>query len=226
VLEELSRSAQDYVKALYLAGEVSTDDRRPLVSTTALAERLGVSAASATHMLKRLAQLELVKHAPYHGARLTEEGRAVALELVRHHRLLETYLSKELGVPWEEVHAEAEILEHVLSESLEERISASLGHPRRDPHGHPIPGRDGTMPHASRRLLWEVLVGESVRIEQVSDALPEGLRYLRGIGIVPGAAVEVVARGPINGPLHVRVGAGEGAVHALSRDIAEAVWVA
>ncbi|MDQ3958458.1 MAG: metal-dependent transcriptional regulator, partial [Actinomycetota bacterium] len=152
-------------------------------------------------------------------------GRKIALEVIRHHRLLETYLAEALGVPWDEVHAEAEILEHVLSERLEDRIAALLGNPSWDPHGHPIPGKDGSMPQASRRTLWDGLDDETLSVERVSDGDPKVLRYLAGVGVTPGARVAVVRRGPLAGPLFVRVPADEGEVEALSRELAEAVWV-
>src|SRR5919112_2246216 len=160
---QTSSATQDYLKAIYLLAE-SPADASGLVSTTALAQRLEVSAASATNMLKKLDQLGLVAHVPYHGARLTERGRAVALEVVRHHRLLETYLAQALGVPWDQVHAEAEILEHHLSEELEERIAARLGHPTADPHGHPIPTKDLTSPPPPARTLWDTSDGDTATV--------------------------------------------------------------
>ena len=196
-----------------------------LVSTTALAQRLDVSAASATNMLKRLDQLGLVAHVPYHGARLTARGRAVALEVVRHHRLLETYLAQALGVPWDKVHDEAEILEHVLSEELEERIAVHLGHPTLDPHGDPIPGKDLTVPDPVRAKLWDALLGRRLVVERVSDAEPEALRYLAGLGIGLGTVVEVAGRGPVGGPLFVNLPGEDEHRVALSREIAEAIWV-
>ena len=196
------------------------------VPTSALADRLGVTPASATNMLKKLDSLGLVEHANYRGAALTDPGRKIALEVIRHHRLLETYLAEALGVPWDQVHAEAEVLEHFLSEELEERIAAQLGHPEFDPHGHPIPTKDGAMPEHSEQLLWEATEGSSVAVERVSDAEAEALRYLGSIGILPGAAVEIVGRGPLAGPLYVKVQAAGDDVHALSKELAEAVWVA
>lgn len=217
----MSSAAEDYLKALLLEG-ADVD----LVSTTAVAHRMSVSPASATNMLKRLAGLGLITHVPYRGASLTDSGRQVALEVIRHHRLLETYLAQALGVPWDEVHAEAEVLEHVLSERLEERISSLLGDPRFDPHGHPIPAKDLSMPSASERSLWTVRPGEKIAVERVSDTVSEALRYLAQVGIRPGALVEVVERGPLNGPLYVRVGDDASEPHAMSRELAEAVWVA
>jgi DtxR family Mn-dependent transcriptional regulator len=166
-----------------------------------------------------------VEHVSYKGAVLTDPGRKIALEVIRHHRLLETYLAEALGVPWDQVHAEAEVLEHVLSEELEERIAARLGHPSFDPHGHPIPAKDGSLPEHSERKLWEVSEGSRVAVDRVSDSEAEALRYLGSVGILPGAALEIVGRGPIAGPLYVKVSDSED-VHALSKELAETVWVA
>lgn len=223
-----SPAIQDYVKALYaLEWEQHGEDgtgARAQISTTGVAGRLGVSAASATNMLKKLDSMGLISYVPYKGAALSEAGRRVALEVIRHHRLLETYLAEAMGVPWDRVHDEAEVLEHVLSEDLEDRISSLLGHPTADPHGHPIPAKDGSMPASSQRRLWEVPDGEVIAIERVSDNESEGLRYLAEVGIIPGTMVEVVKRGPVGGPLFVRTARGE--IEPLSKEIAEAVWVA
>lgn len=215
---------EDYLKALQL---LEWEDGKPGgVSTTAVALKLGVSPASATNMLKRLDGMGLAEHTPYRGTSLTGPGRKVALEMVRHHRLLETYLAEALGVPWDEVHDEAEILEHVLSEQLEDRIAALLGDPSSDPHGHPIPGKDGSLRRHSERTLWDISDGEESRIDSVSDTESQALRYLGDLGLRPGSLVEVVGRGPMAGPLFVRVPGGPEGVHALSKDLAEAVWVA
>jgi DtxR family transcriptional regulator, Mn-dependent transcriptional regulator len=213
---------QDYLKALCLLEDEVAAERA--ISTQLLSSRLGVSAASATNMLKKLDSMGLARHVPYRGAELTAAGRNVGLEMIRHHRLLETYLAEALGVPWDEVHKEAEVLEHVLSEDLEDRISALLGNPHIDPHGHPIPGKDGSMPRTSKRRLWDVSDGERVEVERVSDAEAEALRYLGGAGIRPGSEVEVLNRGPVGGPLFVRVEGGSKEA-ALSRELAEVVWV-
>lgn len=214
---EVSPAAQDYLKALFAEAEES--DRS--ATTSAVAARLSVSAASATNMLKRLAAAGLVEHHPYRGARLTRAGRTLALEVIRHHRLLETYLAEELGVPWDEIHNEAEVLEHALSDELEARISERLGHPAADPHGHPIPTSQLEMPSASNRRLWNVTEG-SVVVERVSDALPEVLRYLAQLGVRPGAPIEIAGRGPVGGPLFVRLG---DEVTALSKEVAQVIWV-
>ena len=218
-------AVQDYLKAVQLLEwEGGSDEGR--VSTQVVAERLGVSPASTTNMLKKLASLGLVEHAPDRGASLTDAGRKVALEVIRRHRLLETYLAEALGVPWDRVHEEAEILEHVLSEDLEDRIADRLGDPKADPHGHPIPAKDGSVAEPSRLRLWDVPRGSKVAVERVSDEVPEALRFLGVAGIRPGAAVTVVDRGPVGGPLFVRVAGGTDEIHALSKDVAEFVWVA
>ena len=220
-----THAVQDYLKALHmLEWEGDLPAQGQSVSTRSLAERLGVSAASATNMLKKLDSMNLVEHVPYRGASLTDDGRRIALEVVRHHRLLETYLAEVMGVPWDEVHDEAEVLEHVLSEKLEDRIAELLGDPAADPHGHPIPAKDGSMPLPSENRLWSVDEGSSAVVDRVPDTEPEALRYLAGSGIKPGARVEVIGRGPLDGPLFVRA-EGTTAEVALSRELAEAVWV-
>ncbi len=196
----LSSAVEDYAKAIY-ALEQRTG---AAVSTNALAERLGLSAASASAMVKKLDGLGLVAHEPYHGVRLTEEGTRVALEVIRHHRLLETYLAVHLGVPWDRVHDEAEVLEHVLSAELAERMAEKLGDPTHDPHGDPIPTRDGRIDEGATETLADVLEGARGTFVRVSDADPEMLRYLGERGIAPGDAFEVVERQPFGGPLFAR----------------------
>src|ERR687895_1453183 len=217
-----SPAMQDYLKALCLLEDEVAAERA--ISTQLLSSRLGVSAASATNMLKKLDSMGLVSHVPYRGAELTDAGSKVALEVIRHHRLLETYLAEALGVPWDEVHEEAEILEHVLSEGLEDRIAALLGNPALDPHGHPIPAKDGSIPAAATKTLWDCADGETARVGRVSDHEPSALRYLGDAGIRPGTVVHVVERGPIGGPLFVRVGWSK-QVTALSKELSEVVWV-
>jgi DtxR family Mn-dependent transcriptional regulator len=170
----ISSAIEDYAKAIYAlelrAGEA--------VTTNALAERLGVTPGSASGMVKRLAELGLVEHEPYRGVQLTEDGRRVALEVIRHHRLLELYLVQSLGVPWDRVHEEAEVLEHVLSEELEELIAAQLGDPTHDPHGDPIPTRELTIEEESTQSLQSLEAGACGRFARVSDSDPEMLRFL------------------------------------------------
>jgi DtxR family transcriptional regulator, Mn-dependent transcriptional regulator len=209
---------EDYAKAIY-----SLEEREgEAVSTNALADRLGVTAASASGMVKRLGELGLVEHRPYHGVSLTEEGRRLALEVMRHHRLLELYLVKSLGVPWDRVHAEAEVLEHVLSEELEELIATKLGDPTVDPHGDPIPTRDLTIEEAVTTSLQQLSPGDRGVFVRVSDSDPEMLRFLAERGIAPGAKFEVIDKQPFDGPLFVRFG---GDVHVLGGALAHAMRV-
>jgi len=213
----LSEAIQDYLKAIYklqLAGGA--------VSTSALAEAMGVAAPSATGMVKRLAGLKLVRHHPYRGVLLTKAGEKVALEVVRHHRLLELYLAEALGYPWDKVHEEAERLEHVISEEFEEKIFQALGQPTRDPHGDPIPGKDGTVAAEEHDRLSDLPPGASGVIRQVSDSDAEMLRYLGARGLVPDAAVKVLEKAPFNGPITVQTGKTS---HVLGRDLARHVWV-
>ena len=196
----LSASVEDYTKAIY-----ALEERHGVASTTALAERLGVSAPAVSAMVKKLAALGYVSHVRYRGVRLTDEGRRVALEVLRHHRLLETYLVEELGVPWDRVHAEAEVLEHVLSEGLEERIAAKLGEPTHDPHGDPIPAADGTVVEPTTVALTALVVGDRGRFVRVSDSDPAVLRELAELGIRPGDEIEVVAGGIRTGSATLRL---------------------
>jgi DtxR family transcriptional regulator, Mn-dependent transcriptional regulator len=201
----VSDAAQDYVKAIYALQERGGS----AVSTNALAERLAVTPASASAMVKKLHEAGLVSHVPYRGVELTEDGRRVALEVLRHHRLLERYLSEELDVPWDRVHAEAEVLEHVLSEELEERIAAKLGNPAYDPHGDPIPSREGEVEERETHALADLEPGDHGLLERVSDSDPAMLRYLAEQGIAPGADLEVRRREPFGGPFEVHVGGRE-----------------
>ena len=197
-----SSAVEDYTKAIYA---LEHRGGQP-VSTNALAERLGVTAASASGMVKRLGELGLVAHEPYRGVTLTEAGQRVALEVIRHHRLLELYLVESLGVPWDRVHQEAEVLEHVLSEDLEELIAAKLGDPTVDPHGDPIPTRELTIEEIATESLQSLDAGARGIFARVSDSDPEMLRYLAERGIAPGDELEVVERQPFGGPLFVRFG--------------------
>ena len=192
------------------------------VSTNALAERLGVTAASASGMVKRLGELGLVEHQPYHGVSLTDQGRKVALEVMRHHRLLELYLAEQLDVPWDRVHEEAEVLEHVLSEELEELIAAKLGNPTRDPHGDPIPTPDLRIVEPDTLALDALETGARGTFVRVSDSDPEMLRYLAGRGIAPGDRFEIVDRQPFGGPVFARFGDD---VHVLGGALARAMRV-
>jgi DtxR family Mn-dependent transcriptional regulator len=215
---EFSAAVQDYAKAIY------TLEHREggAVSTTALAERLEVTPASVSAMLRRLTELGLVTHVRYKGVQLTPKGARVALEVLRHHRLLELFLATTLGVPWDRVHDEAEVLEHVLSEDLEELIAAQLGNPTHDPHGDPIPAADLSIAEEPTRALAALAPGERATFVRVSDSDPEMLRYLAGQGIAPGHELEVVERQPFGGPLFVRFG---DSVHVLGGGLAAAMRV-
>jgi DtxR family Mn-dependent transcriptional regulator len=200
----ISASAQDYAKAVYaLEAQEGAS-----VSTNDLAERLAVTPGSVSAMVRKLSEVGLVEHEPYHGVRLTAQGRRVALEVLRHHRLIELFLSEELGMSWDRVHAEAEVLEHVLSEDLEQLIAARLGDPTIDPHGDPIPTVEFGIDEPAARSLDELPLGASGRLVRVSDD-PEMLRYLAGLGIALGDRLEVVGRQPFGGPVFVRFGARE-----------------
>jgi len=186
---DLSESQEDYLKQILLL-----EEKEGKVSTKALAGRLKVRPASVTEMVGRLAQLGLVEHAPYRGSRLTEAGRRVALELLRHHRLLETYLVEFLGYTWDQVHEEAERLEHVISERFEKRIAAALGHPTHDPHGDPIPDEDLQMPSPGRPVqLSELAVGSGGTLIRVTAQDGEALDRFGRLGLGPGSRIEVLA---------------------------------
>jgi len=217
-VDTVTSAVEDYAKAIY-ALETRDD---AAVSTNALADRLGVTPASASSMVKKLAGLGLVRHEPYRGVGLTPQGLKVALEVLRHHRLLERYLAEELGVPWDRVHDEAEVLEHVLSEELEDLIAAKLGNPTRDPHGDPIPTRDGVIDEAPTIALDQLGPGATGVFVRVSDSDPEMLRYLAARGIKPGDTFEVVDKQPFDGPLFANF---NGEVHVIGGALARAMRV-
>jgi DtxR family Mn-dependent transcriptional regulator len=211
-----SEAIENYAKAIYAL------EQRGEVTNNALAERLGVTPASASSMVKKLDELGLVEHVPYKGMKLTDSGRRVALEVLRHHRLLELYLAESLGVPWDRVHDEAEVLEHVLSEELEELIAAKLGNPTHDPHGDPIPTAALEIEEQPTQALASLATGSTGVFVRVSDSDPDMLRYLAQLGITPGDRFEVVDRQPFGGPLFTRF---DGMVHALGGELAAAMRV-
>ena len=215
---ELTAAAQDYLKAIYV---LETSGQR--VTTSALARRMGVSAPSATAMTKRLDELGLVERVPHRGVALTQQGTLGALEILRHHRLLERYLVDRLGLALDEVHDEAERLEHALSEELEARIDAELGFPTHDPHGDPIPDRKLRLRTDELRTLLDLELGTRGSIARVPDSDSELLRYLGELGLVPDASVEVVAHAPFGGPVTVRTSSGD---YAISRELAEQIATA
>jgi DtxR family Mn-dependent transcriptional regulator len=211
-------AVEDYSKAIFA---LQSRGEAP-VTTNALAERLGITPGSVSAMLKKLDDLGLISHEPYRGVRLTAEGRRLALEVIRHHRLLESFLAESLGMSWDRVHAEAEILEHVLSEDLEQLIANKLGHPTVDPHGDPIPSIDLELEERSTQAMESLPVGAEGVFVRVSDADPEMLRYLAGCGIAPGERFSVRDRQPFGGPLFVVFGEHE---HAIGGRLAGAMRV-
>jgi len=213
-----SEAIENYAKAIYALEQRG----QGAVTTNALAERMHVTPASASSMVKKLDDMGLVTHTPYKGVKLTDSGRRVALEVLRHHRLLELYLAESLGVPWDRVHDEAEVLEHVLSEELEELIAAKLGNPTRDPHGDPIPSAELEIEEGQTECLAELEPGASGVFVRVSDSDPSMLRYLAQLGITPGERFEIVDRQPFGGPLFARF---DGQVQVLGGQLAAAMRV-
>lgn len=208
---------EDYLKAIYRLTE-----HGQRATTQAIAERLDVAAPSVTGMIKRLADLHLVDHQRYRSVRLTPAGQKAALEVVRHHRLLELYLAEALGYSWDEVHEEAERLEHTISEELEARIDAVLGFPTTDPHGDPIPSRSGAVPQVVSDRLSTLAVGDSAVVSRVIDDNPEKLRYLGSIGLYPDARVTLVERLPFDGPFRLLVNETE---HFLGAELVDAIHI-
>ena len=215
----ISHAVEDYLKAIY---ELEEDTGR--ASTTALAEKLGLSPASVTGMIQKLAdeRPKLVQYERHHGAILTPAGRRLALEIIRHHRLIELYLAESLGYEWDRVDAEAEKLEHVISEEFEDKICALLGDPALDPHGDPIPAKDGSVAAHSRLSLSEIEAGRTVRVARVSDSDPALLRYLAELGISPQIKMEITEKSPFDGPMHVTVGRRS---HALGKKVTDKIFV-
>lgn len=214
----LSPAVQDYAKAIY-----ALESREgAAVTMNRLADRLGVTSASASGMVKKLAELGLVDHAPYRGVQLTPPGERLALEVLRRHRLLELFLAKLLDMPWDQVHDEAEILEHALSAQLEEIIATKLGDPTRDPHGDPIPSRRLEVDERQTRSLESLQPGDRGTFVRVSDSDPAMLRYLAARGIAPGSTLKVVERQPFGGPLLVRFSQ---ETHPIGGDLAKGMRV-
>jgi DtxR family Mn-dependent transcriptional regulator len=219
--QPLSGPVEDYLKAIYDLGRVGQS-----ASTNDIAVRLAISPASVSGMVRRLADQGLITHEPYRGVRLTDSGRRAALRTLRRHRILECYLTEVLGFPWDRVHDEAEQLEHAASEELIERMAAALGDPLHDPHGAPIPSRDGRVEEASLRTLAEAVTGERVRVRRVQDEDAERLRYLAELGIRPGAIVRILDRAPFDGPITLWVDEpGGGATRAVGVGLAGQVEV-
>ncbi|WP_226435094.1 metal-dependent transcriptional regulator [Rhodococcus yananensis] len=219
--ETLSSVAQDYLKIIWSTQEWSGEK----VSTKMLAEKLGVSASTVSEAVRRLADQGMVDHARYGSISLTEDGRAAAVTMVRRHRLIELFLVSELGYGWDEVHDEAEVLEHAVSERMISAIDAKLGHPVRDPHGDPIPAADGTIPSPPARALSEFADGDSGTVARISDADPAMLRYFDEVGIALDTDITVVERRDFAGTLSVRLGGSEDRTVELGHPAAEAIWL-
>ncbi|GAA4816070.1 metal-dependent transcriptional regulator [Tomitella cavernea] len=224
-VEALTPVAQDYLKVIWTATEW---DDEPM-STKLLAERLGSAASTVSETVRRLADQHLVDHVRYGAITLTSAGRAAALAMVRRHRLIETFLVRELDYSWAEVHDEAEVLEHAVSDLLVSRIDAKLGHPERDPHGDPIPRADGTLPRIPGLRLTDLAGGASGSITRISDEHPDMLRYFDGLGIAPGVVLRVLEHRDFAGTISVRVhgpgDAGAGRTVELGRPAADAIWL-
>lgn len=217
----LSQSMENYVKTIY-----ELQQETEWVSTSILAKRLDHAPASVTNMIKKLAEpeLKLVEYIPYQGTRLTLLGEKIALEVIRHHRLIELYLAEVMGVPWDQVHDEAEKIEHVISEDLEDRMAAALGQPRFDPHGSPIPAKSGHIDDRQVCPLAELEVGQSAIIAEVYDENARLLRYLGELGLYPNEAITLVAREPFGGPLKIRIDQ-DGGSQDVSEEVARLILV-
>ncbi|MXZ76542.1 MAG: metal-dependent transcriptional regulator [Gemmatimonadetes bacterium] len=210
-------ATEDYLKTIY-----KLQENAETASTNAVADRMGVSAASVTNMMKRLSESGLVEHRPYQAIRLTDAGRKIALEIIRHHRLLEVYMAEALGFTWDQVDAEAERLEHVISEEFEDKIDAMLGYPTTDPHGSPIPTKDGSIATSNHEKLSDKEAGTTVVVRRVTDTDPELLRYLAKLGLRPESTVEVLNKEPFEGPMLLRIAGEE---HHIGRQVARTVLV-
>ena len=218
-MDKLSQPMEDYLKTIYTLQELSGAG----TTTNAIASALSVTPASVTGMIKKLAEMKLVRHTPYQAIELTKTGEKVALEIVRHHRLLELYLYEALDYPWDKVHAEADKLEHVISEEFEDRIAARLGNPLVDPHGDPIPTKEGTLIAVKQQSLLDLDVGQSARITRVSDSHPEMLRYAANLGLRPAALVTLLQVEPFGGSLKIKIGKAE---YSIGRELAAQIFVA
>ena len=214
----LSPAVEDYIKTIF-----KLQQEKPTVATTDIARVMNVAAASVTGMIKRLARMKLVVHESYRGVKLTATGEKIALEIVRHHRLLETYLREILGYSWEQMHKEAERLEHHISEEFEERIDALLGYPTHDPHGHPIPTPDLKITYTETFPLEDAEINQTCVVRQVSDADVTMLHFLERIGLLPGRRVRILSRTPGSNTLTVSIG---GTEQEIAPDVAGSVYVA
>jgi len=212
----LTRSVEDYLKVIY-----HLSSQGGFATTSDIAAQLDVSAPSVSGMVKRLSETGLIEHVPYRGVQLTAQGRRAALKMIRRHRVLEVYLTQQLGYDWDRVHDEAERLEHAVSDELIERMSGALGHPRYDPHGAPIPTAAGEIEEADLISVADAAVGQALEVRQVATEDPARLRYFAEQGLVPGARLTIIDRQPFNGPTTVRLGAGS---RVVGRELALLLW--
>jgi DtxR family Mn-dependent transcriptional regulator len=217
----ITPAIEDYLKAIYQLEQ--EEPEAGSVTGQRIAERLGVASPSVTNMIKRLSDLGLVEYERYRGVELSEAGERIALEVVRHHRLLERYLVEALGYPWDEVHDEAERLEHHISEALEARMAAALGDPTVDPHGDPIPHLDGSVADADTRPLVDLAPGDVAVVHRVSDRDPERLRYLEQLGLRPGTKIRLLEALPFDGPLRLEIA---GTEQVIGRPLGAVIQVA
>jgi DtxR family Mn-dependent transcriptional regulator len=213
----LSQALEDYLKVIYV---LEADGEK--ATTTAIAQALDVSNASVTNMLKKLAGMNLIVHESYKGAELSPAGKKVALEILRHHRLLELYLKEVMGYSWDEVHDEAEKLEHHISEQFEDRIAELLNHPTHDPHGDPIPTKDGVMPEKATLAINEADINTLYMVGRVRDQNPELLRYLEQQGVLPGVELTIIEKAPFDGPINLKI---DGELISLGFTIAQNIFL-
>ncbi len=219
-----SQALEDYLKIIFKLEEVNAESSLDKgISTSAIAERLSISQASVSNMLKKLSEKKFIEYAPYYGVTLTDQGRKIALKMLRRHRVLELYLVERLGYQWDEVDAEAEVLEHAVSDRLVNRMWEELGRPTQDPHGSPIPDQDGNMEVQTMVSLCEAAPEARCQIVRIQNRTPEELRYLFSIGLVKGAQVKVFEKAPFEGPLSIEV---EGEQFALDFRLAQSIFVA
>ena len=217
----ISQAVEDYLKSIYKLQHGGAEKER--VTTSVIADRMQVAAASATSMIKKLAEMHLLVHTPYQGVELTDAGERIALETIRHHRLIELYLAQALGYPWDQIDAEADRLEHAISEEFEDRIDKALGYPTIGAHGEPIPTKQGQIEDREYARLSELEKGQPAIIRRVSDRNPEMLRYMEEMGLQLGTRVEVREKAPFSGPLQLKINADK--VKSLGLEVANNIFV-
>lgn len=218
----LSKALEDYLKIIYKLEEIRPETSDKGISTSSIAARLSISQASVTNMLKKLADKDLIRYEPYYGVGLTDQGRKVALNMIRKHRILEQYLVERLGYRWDEVDEEAEILEHAITDKLANRMWEELGRPTSDPHGSPIPNEKGEIFEKASILLSDLEPSETGEVIRIQNRSPEELRYFSSIGLVKHARIKVHSKAPNEGPISIEI---EGCHHALDFALAESILI-